>query len=169
MDEAEDEIDPRRAQGVHAAQAQPQHRFQCPKLFPIRRQPQKRFDTGPEGRASKNEHASLWAWTHSTRRNRRFLPEEGGQPGNAPRSASASGIWASCASNSGDHFPSNRSASNVPTALSAYHAFSFAISFSFTAAHRPFSPRQHSRPETIRQHTKLSVFKTKKEMRIFPF
>lgn len=48
----------------------------------------------PEGRASKNEHASLWAWTRSTRRNRRFLPEEGGQPGNAPRSASASGIWA---------------------------------------------------------------------------
>ena len=49
MDEAEDEIDPRRAQGVHAAQAQPQHRFQCPKLFPIRRQPQKRFDTGAGG------------------------------------------------------------------------------------------------------------------------
>lgn len=69
----------------------------------------------------------------------------------------------------GDHFPSNRSASNVPTALSAYHAFSFAISFSFAAAHRPFSPLQHSRPETIRQYTKLSVFKTKKEMRILPF
>ena len=116
----------------------------------------------PEGRASKNEHASLWAWTRSTRRNRRSLPEEGGQPGNAPRSASASGIWASCASNSGDHFPSNISASNVPTALSAYHAFSFAISFSFAAAHRPFGPRQHSRPETRQQYTKMSVFKTKK-------
>lgn len=38
----------------------------------------------PEGRASKNEHASLWAWTRSTRRNRRFLPEEGGQPGTHP-------------------------------------------------------------------------------------
>ena len=118
----------------------------------------------PEGRANKNEHASLWAWTRFIRRNRRSLPEEGGQPGNVPRSASASGIWASCASNSGDHFPSNRSASNVPTALSAYHAFSFAISFSFAAAHRPFSLRQHSRPKTRRQYTKLSVFKTKKEI-----
>ena len=83
--------------------------------------------------------------------------------GTAPRSASASGIWASCASNSGDHSPSKRSASNVPTALSAYHAFSFAISFSFTAAHRPFSPRQHSRPETIRQRTRNCPFSRQKK------
>ena len=137
--------------------------------FPIRSQPQKRFEAGAGGAEPAKTSTPPCGLDALHQTEPAFLPEEGGQPGNAPRSASASGIWASCASNSGDHF-----LQTDPRATSRQHCphtmpFSFAISFSFAAAHRPFGPCQHSHPKTIRQYTKLSVFRTKKETLIFTF